>query len=309
MSEQITAAHRRLAALAVRQHGVFTRDQARRVGISDRQIDHRIASGVFVVHRYGALGPAGVPPTWEQATMAAILAAGPGSLASHATAARLWDITPVPGSDGIHVMSPTPLRRSRSDGVIGHRSTLLVPSDLRRRRSIPVTSVARTLADCCGPLGIAGTGTALDDAVRRKLLTLDHMRATAARLMVKGRRHTGVLAAVLAERIDGYDLSESDLEVRALRLLRRAGLPAPVQQHRVRLGRRTVRLDLAYPELMVGIELDGWTWHRHRSSFDRDRARLSELVTFGWTVLVHTSRTLDHDLVRQVATLHRRAAS
>ena len=85
-----------------------------------------------------------------------------------------------------------------------------------------------------------------------------------------------------------------------LRLLVAHGLPAPVQQHRVRLGGRTLRLDLAYPPARVAIELLGWEFHGSRSAFDGDRARANAVRLAGWTLLEFTSRTPDQAIVESV---------
>ncbi len=106
-----------------------------------------------------------------------------------------------------------------------------------------------------------------------------------------------MIQALLAERAPGYDPGDSDLETRVLRALVNNGLPAPVQQYRIRASSRTVRLDLAYPELRLGIELDGWEFHRTRSAFDDDRARANLLVADGWSLVRFTSRSSDDDIV------------
>lgn len=71
----------------------------------------------------------------------------------------------------------------------------------------------------------------------------------------------------------GHDPGDSALEARALLAIARAGLPIPVQQHAVRRpDGRAAYVDLAYPDQMVAIELDGYEHHRTRTVFDHDRA-------------------------------------
>jgi hypothetical protein len=89
----------------------------------------------------------------------------------------------------------------------------------------------------------------------------------AAALWVTGRLRTAVLEA----RQTAVHLGESEPVLRIATLLVGAGLPPPVHQHRVRVEGRTRRLDLAYPELMIAIEYDGWAYHSQRSAFDADR--------------------------------------
>lgn len=299
----------RLARLARRQHGIVSRRDALTVGVTDSQLQTRVRAGQLERVRPGVFRIAGSVATWEQA-VAGALASQPGSVASHGTAARLWGFEPAPPTEGIHLLAPTG-SRSRGAGIVAHRSVHHDLHDLTRRLGLAVTTSARTLADCCDALGAEGTGRALDDLLRRGQVTLDEVRATAARLAGPHPRLLRPLGAALALRVEGYELADSDLEVRALRLIREAGLPAPVQQHPVLLAGRThpYRLDLAYPWWMVAIELMGWAWHGNRSRFDRDSSRTSALVSAGWTVLPYTSETLDAQLVPELSRVLTRLAS
>ncbi len=86
-----------------------------------------------------------------------------------------------------------------------------------------------------------------------------------------------------------------------LGVLAAAGLPAPVQQFRVELESGPRFLDYAYPELLVGLEWDGFAEHGLiRSTFDDDRIRDAELQLQGWLMLHMTSATSGPQLVRWV---------
>ena len=63
-------------------------------------------------------------------------------------------------------------------------------------------------------------------------------------------------------------------------------VPPPVQQHPVRLdGGRWVRLDAAYPDALVAVELDGAAFHGSRAARERDLRRDTALAALGWVVL------------------------
>jgi very-short-patch-repair endonuclease len=47
-------------------------------------------------------------------------------------------------------------------------------------------------------------------------------------------------------------------------------------------------VDLAWPELRLCVEFDGWKTHGTREAFARDRSRDRELFPLGWTVLRYT---------------------
>lgn len=50
-------------------------------------------------------------------------------------------------------------------------------------------------------------------------------------------------------------------------------------------GRR-FRLDIAFPEDYLGVEVDGWQYHgKHLADFKRDRERQNLLVLHGWRIL------------------------
>ena len=75
------------------------------------------------------------------------------------------------------------------------------------------------------------------------------------------------------------------------------------------LAGRKVRIDLAYPDQRIAIELDGWDAHRGRSSFDADRARSDDLIVAEWSPVTFTSSMTDEYLVSTVGTIYRRATA
>ena len=86
-----------------------------------------------------------------------------------------------------------------------------------------------------------------------------------------------------------------------VRWLTGAGLPPPRQQYRVRINGKTYKLDLAYPDDLVGMEPDGWDTHGTRTAFDEDRARANALALAGWLVLRYTSRSTRDEIVAEVS--------
>jgi hypothetical protein len=289
-----------------RQLGLITREQCFACGLTEGQITHRLRSGIWTEIRPSVYALAGVPPSWEQAVLAVTLSCPP-AYASHATTARLSAVRgflEVP--DAIEVLTPLG-RKSRLDGVIGRRSGALFDADLTFRGPIPTVTVARSIVDVSGRMTTKELGYIVDDALRRKLLTLEGLRRCTERLDPAPGRSLRGIRSVLAERLPGYSPGDSDLETRALRSLVGAGLPPPRQQYRMQLAGRRVRIDLAYPEQRIAIELDGWDTHRFRSSFDADHARRDDLLVAEWSPVTFTSAMTDEYLVSVVERLYRRA--
>jgi hypothetical protein len=182
-----------------------------------------------------------------------------------------------------------------------HRTLKFLAVEHGVRSRIPVTSVPRTLVDLSGSLSVSQLGIATDFARRELDLQLhDLQRCVAGLAPGPGRKPTRI-HSVLRARLGYHDETESGLEVRVLRAIVGAGLPEPVQQHSVRIGNRLRRVDLAYPDLKLAIEIDGWTHHAARSAFDADRARENELEIIGWDRLHFTSAFTDRQVGETVA--------
>jgi very-short-patch-repair endonuclease len=65
----------------------------------------------------------------------------------------------------------------------------------------------------------------------------------------------------------------------------------------VQVGGRRRYLDLAWPDVKVAVEFDGFVPHSTRRVFDDDRARQNDLVAARWTVFRITKTMLDSDPV------------
>ncbi len=178
-----------------RQLGLITREQCLACGLTEGQITHRLRSGIWTEIRPSVYALAGVPPSWEQAVLAVTLSRPP-AYASHATTARLSAVRGfVEVPDAIEVLTPLG-RKSRLDGVIGRRSGALFDADLTFRGPIPTVTVARSIVDVSGRVTTKELGYIVDDALRRKLLTLEGLRRCTERLdPAPGRSREGSAAS------------------------------------------------------------------------------------------------------------------
>jgi very-short-patch-repair endonuclease len=137
------------------------------------------------------------------------------------------------------------------------------------------------LIDIAGCVDADAVEEAFDDALRRRLVTVARLRRRLRDLGPAGRRGSRLLGEFTDARAGVARVPESGFETRLQRVLRAAGLPTPVVQHRI----GAYRVDFAYPDARVAIEADGFRWHSTRQQWDRDRARRNALTTMGWTVL------------------------
>src|SRR5438132_14226417 len=113
------------ARFAVHQRGLLTRPQARGAGFSDRAIQHRTDTGRWGVMHPGVYRIAGSESSWEQALLAAVLAAGEGAIASHRAAALTWGIEAI---EQVNELIVPLARRPNVKGAVTHRTdSLLFP--------------------------------------------------------------------------------------------------------------------------------------------------------------------------------------
>jgi very-short-patch-repair endonuclease len=291
-----------ISGLARQQHGLVHIGQLAEIGLKRYEIDWRLERGLLERTRYGVLRVAGTPNSWHGELLGACWAGGPRALASHRSAAALWDL-PGMRSDIVEITCPR-WRRARHHGVIVHESKALDKPDVSERCSIPLTTVERTLVD----LGAVGSPIvvemALDNALRRGLVTYRSVFKLLDRIGAQGRNGVGVLRQILRERDLTRQATESPKETELLRLLRAAGLPTPVPQFEIYdSGRFLGRVDFAYPGARIAIEYNSKAHHVGGVEMENDSARQNRLVGAGWTVLIATQRDLNRggrDLCRAI---------
>lgn len=273
---------------ASEQYGLIRRSDARRLGFSDRQIRGRVANGRWTRITGGVFALAAIPGSIEQDTLAAAWAVdGAASHRSCAWLAGVLDTAPdVPDVTSLH-------RRGRElhpERLTLHRSDHLPPTDLTRRRGIPTTTVERLICELGAVADAETVQQCTERALRLGLTHLDRLIARHLELAGRGRPGSAIARQVLADIDPDLSLLESELEADLLKLLVAAGLPRPTLQHPVEVEGRRYRIDMAYPELRIAIEADGFEVHGSRPGFESDCRRQNALVLAGWQVLRFTWR-------------------
>lgn len=298
-----------LAQIATGQRSLVTLDDALSVGLREGDVEYRVASGRLSRVRRGVWLMAGAELGWEQLVLAACLAAGLPAVASHLTAAFLHGFLGFGQPAQIELTVPWPLR-TRLRGIRAHRVHQLDALDVTRVRSIPVTTVARTVIDVASLVPPARLESIVNDLMRRRLLTMRTLAAAVDRVEgIRLRRRLTLVREIIAARAKGFHPGDSDPELWMVETLVAAGLPKPSQQFRVRARGRAYRLDAAYPEFRVGLEYEGADGHTQPGDVVRDRRRLNDLTAEGWDIRFATRGTTAQAFVTDVREALRRSTN
>jgi hypothetical protein len=269
-----------LARLVAGQNGVLQNHQLTDLGLGRGYRQRRRDEGVLLpVHR-GVLRHAAVPPSWLGRVHAALLAAGSDAVASHRTAARLHGFAGVPGWRP--ELTTWATDQPKHSGMTVHRTTLLTPQDRCVVQGVASTTPARTLLDLGAVLPYQKVAYATEDAVIRKIASHEHLFSVLDRVGGRGRRGTATLRAILRAGLPDEKV-QSMLEHRLHQLIKELRLPVPeLQFELVCADGRVVRLDFAWPALMITTEADGLRWHGTSAKFRQDLARSRSIQASGW---------------------------
>ncbi len=195
--------------------------------------------------------------------MAAALACGESAVLSHRSAARLWGMLPALGQAGrpIDISLPSQSGRKPRKGIRIHRRASLAAQMTTKRREIPVTNPARTIADM-QPLA--------SPAEFRRMVRQAEVQGLRTGLEPRRKR------------------TRSELEDIFLGLCRKYRLPMP--EVNVKVAEREV--DFVWPKLRFAVETDSYGFHRGQYVFEDDHDRDLALRLAGLDVARLTYRQL-----------------
>ncbi|MGH9185462.1 MAG: hypothetical protein ACRD0U_06580, partial [Acidimicrobiales bacterium] len=269
----------RAARFGGSQRGALKHGQAINSGLSQDEIDGLIERGVWRRPARGVYVVAGVPPSWQLDLSVALLAAGPGAVASHLTAGAvlgLWRPAPrVP-----HIIVPR-THSARLAVAKVHRS-ILAPGERLTVTGLACTSATRFLADVAPMLTRRELEHLVDECFCQGLSCVEAVRDSLDRR--RGRRGAAVLREVIAAWTPGIEPG-SPAEMRLFRLLGEWGYDEPAKQVEVRAadGSLVGRLDLGWVPRRVGLDYDSDRYHNPRFWADNER-RYAAFKGVGWTV-------------------------
>jgi very-short-patch-repair endonuclease len=137
-----------------------------------------------------------------------------------------------------------------------------------------------------------GQRAPLIEANRRRLLRAETLRRLAESMFwIGGRRELLELCGLI---LSGC---ESELELWGhLHVFDTEGLRHAARQRTVRVGSRTIRMDLAYEAEKVNIEMDGRRYHSGLDQWERDIERDMLVATIGWPTVRFSHGRLHGDI-------------
>lgn len=285
----------RLHELAASSHGILLAGELSASGVTRPAARGLLRRGWLVMVRRGAYLVGGGPPTEWHHLVAAYRLAGSDAVVSHWPAARMYRLAVAPrpvGPELTIVGSP----HRRLEGVHVHRVERIQPAQIAIVRGIRVTAPVRTLIDLAPALGADALERVVDEGLIARRWELEELSVALAE--APRRAGVGTLRSVVSRRVGSpaapgrYD---SPLELRVAKALVSCG---PFEtQHQVVVAGQVFVIDIAWPELLVAVECEGWEVRaRSLSKFDHERRKFNLLAAHGWTVLHVTTAMSDEEI-------------
>jgi hypothetical protein len=294
------------AGLARRQHGVISRSQALECGLSKEGVRYqvrdggswqRLLPGVYLMHTGIA--------TDDQRDMAALLYAGQRGVLTGPAALRRHGIAVTP-ADVVDVLVPQEVQRVGAGFVCLHRTARL-PRGFCVEGEIRYALPPRAVADAArGLTDIGEVRAVVAGAVQRGICAIGHLKEE---LDQGPKQGSALLRRALAEVADGV---RSAAEGQLHALIKRAGLPAPLFNPRLFVGRAFLAVpDCWWPDVGVAAEVDSRAWHLSPRDHENTLARHARMSAVGIIVLHFTPRQISRqpsevaDLIRNALTAGR----
>ncbi len=241
-------------------------------------------------------------PSDDMQKMLAACVSNPHVAIGFLSAAKLWKFRRLPTFEGIHVLVPHSSSPKLNDVVV-HRCRDVQPTDIvPRERGLRVTSPPRTLFDCADLLGVEATASVMEQLINDDHGTFLTHLSTFTRLARPRRPGTVTMGQVIASRPAWRAAMQSDLEARVLGEIERQLLPRPEVQYWFTLpsGQR-IRLDFAWPQFEVGLEVDHPFWHAGAVESHRDKHRDRKMTAIGWRMARITDLDVEGGLASAIA--------
>ncbi|MDG9673771.1 DUF559 domain-containing protein [Micromonospora sp. DH14] len=225
---------------------------------------------------------------------AALAWAGGNGALSHLSALAVWGLRTELVGDLVHLSTPAGASLRTRPGVIVHRRRGLTiePPQVVVRRDMTVTRLEQALVDSWPMLPPAERRAPVIRAVNDWLTTPERLSAALERVPKLIDR--AAFRHLLTKLADGC---RSPLDIWGHeRVFTCPAMPAFRRQVPVRVGRRTVYLDMFAERERVNIELDGATTHDSPGQREFDLRRDAQLAAIGILVVRFAHRRLVHEI-------------
>jgi very-short-patch-repair endonuclease len=273
---------RAVARIAEGQHGVVSRKQLRRVGLTEAAIRQGVVAGRLYPLFRSTFAVGHACRGHNCRSLAAVLACGEGSVISHGTAAALlglWEFWPA----DVEVIAP--VEAGRKIQGIRRRFVSMPPLEqITQKEGIPCTNASRTIIDVArlaGPKLLADT---VEQAAVLEVLNIPEIDG----ILLEGRRRgEKKLHRVLGpwRRYSSKVRVRSRMEAKMLPLLTHHSLPVPECNEKLRSGNKTFEVDFLWRKQKVVVETDGGRFHGNPAAQARDAERNRTLARAGYRVL------------------------
>lgn len=302
----------RLAGIADRQGGAFTRAQALDYCTGDDELAYLVRAGELVRLRRGTYATRATLDGLDEVglhllrTHAVGLSLRGAAAFSHVSALPLYGV-PLWNADlrTVHV-TRLDTGAARNEAGVHHHVGDLTADELRWVDGLPVVPPARALVEMAGLNPFDAAVAAADAALHAGVTTREELDAALDRMRVWPRARPAARAVVFADR-RADSVGESRLRV----LMAEQGLPVPELQHHFydEAGQLVGIVDFYFPDQRVVVEFDGRlkyagdiadgsdAVYREKRREDKLRALGLVVVRVSWidlTYPVHTANRIRH---------------
>ncbi len=297
-----------IVRFALKQHGVITRFQFSELGIPAGSHSRIAKSRLLKKVNKGVYKLVDSECTWHQRALIAVYSCGKSACLSQLSA--LINLGLIHKNENTkRPSSGFDVSRARHafhnhDLVQFHRTVYSQEFDnIFLCNSIPQINTEIAIIDGAHYLFDSQLSSTLDNAFRRGLVQYYSLARSLESLKSGPNRQSSRVKEMLEDYRKYSSISkqsESQLEKRIITKIKKQINAKLFQQYRVRVDGLDYRIDLAIPEYMIAIEIDGFEFHRSRYSFDHDRTRQNALVANGWTVLRFTSKHNESEILSSI---------
>ncbi|CAM3824461.1 type IV toxin-antitoxin system AbiEi family antitoxin domain-containing protein [Smaragdicoccus niigatensis] len=255
------------------QDGVITMKQARDCGLSEDAVLRKVRSGEWIRHAKGVYQSAGHRRTHVTRFRVAMFSLGTDAVAHGPSAAWWHGLTDTaPAKHSITV----PQKRTTGRPGVSVRRRNLRPEDIATVRGVRTTDIPLTVLE-------VGDSVLMDQALQKHISMNDLEAAYARNRNCTGSRRAKEL----------LDVARTGGRSEAERLTHR--ILKPIAGWRPQLTVNGKYLDIGFEELRIGLEIDGWRWHKDSHRNGKDMQRQNSIVLAGWTILRYDWHRLAND--------------